>query len=611
MKYLILPFLFLSFFYQSVAQEYLELIEPKDGSIVKARKRLTIKWEGHEIEEGFTLEFSSDGGNNWEIIDSNIVGSEYKWLTPNENLENCKIRVSQKEFDYIEQDWEISFGGDGIESISKILKTTDGGYLLSVNTGSKVIMGHKSIGGGDVVLIKLDKDFKLEWSNLYGGTKGEYVYDVVELKDSEYTMVINSNSDDNIFKNERGVISPWIITVDDKGKVLKVKNYSSILPYSYFRLLTDEIGGKYLIGTSTRNFNVEKLNNFDGSHGIGIDKLDLDGNIEWTKVYGDGLLNKKDYLYLYDAIPNQFGGFTMSSYTYVGGFRIYTIATNAEGDVVWTASTGGWQANTPNKLIEKDGATYIAGITSENNPETNEPHTGKSAYLIKYDSEGKTDWASVYSRSWQDGYYDMTIDDDNNIFTSGFSIMEHPDTNISNTQSYVSKYSDDGGLKWIKNIESQGAYLSVIKHIGVEDGIVLLGNSRVHDPVFTDEYDSDIKLIKMKNVKYKRGSDDNEIPFSIQTPSSVKSDKYWSDFIDVRVNLSDEVIDISTWNLINKLQSVSVYDNSGRQLFTLSDQSKLTNSNFKIDIVEFKTGVYYIDFKGNDINFTKKISIVR
>jgi len=611
MKQIILPLLFLSFFYQSVTQEYLELIEPKDGSVVSARKRLTIKWEGHEAEQGFTLEFSSDGGNNWEIIDSNIVGSEYKWLTPNEGLDNCKIRVSQKEFDYVEQDWEKSFGGDGIETISEILKTTDGGYLLSVNTDSKVIMGNKSIGGGDVVLIKLDKDFELEWSKLYGGTKQDYIYEIVELKDSEYTMVINSYSDDNIFETEVGTLSPWIVTVDNKGELIKINNYSSTLLSSYYGLLANMDGVNFLIGTTRNGSNIERLNNFRSGSGFGIHKLDNDKTIEWTKVYGDGLTNNNDNLHLFDVIPNQHGGFTMSGYISFGGNEAYTIATNDDGLVVWDARIKARNYTYPYKLLEKYGATYVCGITYEGNVLIKENHFGLSGFIAKYDDLGNLAWASPYSPTYYDAYYDMSIDKEDNIIACGYSIMEHPDTNITNTQSYITKHASNGKLQWVKNIDSPDSYLSVTKHIEVEDGLVLLANSRVHDQVFTDEYDSDIKLIKMKNAKYKRESDENEIPFSIQTPSSVKSDEYWSNYIDVKVNLSDEVIGISTSNLINELQSVSVYDNSGRQLFALSDKSKLTNSYFKIDIVNFKTGVYYIDFKGNEINYTKKISIVR
>lgn len=79
---LIIIFVLISFQGLHSADE-LKLTHPNGGEVLQPRKMTTIKWEGPEISEGYKVEFSSDLGGNWAVLDSNIFGYEYRWLTPN------------------------------------------------------------------------------------------------------------------------------------------------------------------------------------------------------------------------------------------------------------------------------------------------------------------------------------------------------------------------------------------------------------------------------------------------------------------------------------------------------------------------------------------------
>jgi hypothetical protein len=56
----------------------------------------TIRWNASTKDQTFTIEFSSDSGQNWQFIDSNIHSNDrhYNWLVPAVYSDKCLIKIS-------------------------------------------------------------------------------------------------------------------------------------------------------------------------------------------------------------------------------------------------------------------------------------------------------------------------------------------------------------------------------------------------------------------------------------------------------------------------------------------------------------------------------------
>ncbi|MCB0401764.1 MAG: SprB repeat-containing protein, partial [Flavobacteriales bacterium] len=78
--------------------------------------------------------------------------------------------------DYIRPDaWLKYFGGNTNEYPGELLKTTDGGYIISVNVSAgSDLPGHH--GGNDAWIVKLDIDGNVEWSKMLGGSGNENLF---------------------------------------------------------------------------------------------------------------------------------------------------------------------------------------------------------------------------------------------------------------------------------------------------------------------------------------------------------------------------------------------------------------------------------------------------
>lgn len=77
---------------------HITLLGPEGGETFVPGEVITISWEESQthIPIDFDLQFSSDGGVTWEDIASlNVDQFEYKWMVPDMETEQGKIKVIQ------------------------------------------------------------------------------------------------------------------------------------------------------------------------------------------------------------------------------------------------------------------------------------------------------------------------------------------------------------------------------------------------------------------------------------------------------------------------------------------------------------------------------------
>jgi len=131
----------------------------QDGYLVKLDSNGNIIWSKHygsSINDRFTAVLETPdrgyivGGNFW---------SQGMWL-----LKTDSAGIVQ---------WSKTYGG---ETISSLVQTLDGGYMLCGDAGS------------DIALVKTDVNGDTLWTKTYGGPNVEHSYSVQQLADSSYVV---------------------------------------------------------------------------------------------------------------------------------------------------------------------------------------------------------------------------------------------------------------------------------------------------------------------------------------------------------------------------------------------------------------------------------------
>lgn len=78
-------------------------------------------------------------------------------------------------------EWQQTLGGSADDEAQAVLPTSDGGYLLACDTRSSDgdVSGHH--GQSDWWVVKLDNQGNLLWEKAYGGSRHDFVGDMLAL----------------------------------------------------------------------------------------------------------------------------------------------------------------------------------------------------------------------------------------------------------------------------------------------------------------------------------------------------------------------------------------------------------------------------------------------
>jgi hypothetical protein len=137
--------------------------------------------------------------------------------------------------------WTRMYGGAGWDEGMKVKQTFDGGYIV---TGASTGFGNSSY---DVYLIKTDGSGNLQWSKLYAGNHNDATYDIIQLADSGYVFMgetesfgnnhlLRESKTQNYFQRSASVIergtdhsNVFIIRTDKNGDTLWTHTYGGFL----------------------------------------------------------------------------------------------------------------------------------------------------------------------------------------------------------------------------------------------------------------------------------------------------------------------------------------------------------------------------------------------
>jgi len=99
----------------------LNLLSPAGGEDLNGDSQFMIDWD-YEIIPEIKIEFSSDDGQNWEVLESNlsVEDAPYEWTVPNINSMDCFIRLSATQNPNLFKTNESSFSIHQTIGISEI-----------------------------------------------------------------------------------------------------------------------------------------------------------------------------------------------------------------------------------------------------------------------------------------------------------------------------------------------------------------------------------------------------------------------------------------------------------------------------------------------------------
>jgi predicted secreted protein len=132
--------------------------------------------------------------------------------------------------------WNKTYGGTSVDCAYALVQTSGGGYALVGITNSF------GAGSWDFWLVKADSLGNAQWNKTYGGTTDDYANDLVQTSDGGYVLTGETGS----FGAGGG--DSWLVKTDSAGNMMWNKTYGGINTDGAYALVQTGDGGYALAG---------------------------------------------------------------------------------------------------------------------------------------------------------------------------------------------------------------------------------------------------------------------------------------------------------------------------------------------------------------------------
>ena len=278
------------------------------------------------------------------------------------------------------EQWKDTFGGYGFDRIYSAVKTPDGGYLISGSTDSYYARHY------DFLLVRTDR----EGSELWHRTYGDAGFDSCELfrqtRDGGYILGgTTGSSDPSDF---------WLVKTDAEGTEQWNRTFVGE-DYYDLSLIRQTPDGGFIIAGMTKPYSQGWCTCYacTDSHDIWLVKTDSKGNELWKRTFeGEGRSWRDPFLQTSDD-GYVLGGDAHSSRT--DSLDFWLMKTDEDGVELWNRDYGGSGDEEAYFILQNsDGGYIIAGETDSGG--------SSDVWLVSTEPDGHVQWEMTFGGTGHD-----------------------------------------------------------------------------------------------------------------------------------------------------------------------------------------------------------------
>jgi hypothetical protein len=245
--------------------------------------------------------------------------------------------------------WTKTIGGSLTDAAISIIQSSDGGYVVAGYTQSF------GAGGSDMYIVKLDSSGNVVWTKIIGGSNDDVASSIIRSSDGGYIVTghtksfreddsdISDDWDDIYIEDDwddiyieddwdlfDGDISEdwdiYVVKLDSSGNIVWTKTIGGSKD-DYAFSITQSSDGGYIVAGYTNSFG-------GGLADFYVVKLDSSGNVIWTKTIGGWSLDVGGSI-----IQSSDGGYVVAGATLsfgAGEFDFYVVKMDDNGNVCFS-----------------------------------------------------------------------------------------------------------------------------------------------------------------------------------------------------------------------------------------------------------------------------------
>lgn len=300
-------------------------------------------------------------------------------------------------------------GGSYNEQLVKTLQCQDSSYLLIGLTysGNGDIVDFK--GDADIWMIKLSKNFTIEWTKTLGGSRYDNPHLVIEESDG-FLIGATTESSDGDIKSSNGEFDIWLVKLNPSGDILWQNTYGGA-GTEFINAIIPKGDGSYFIGATTFS-NGGDVTYQNGESDIWVFELNVRKEITNSVSIGGSkydALTSMTYddntLMLYGTSSSNDGSILQNN----GVLDFVSIELNEELEVLNQECLGSTTNEQLTHIHATSQGTLLAGSSFSDNWSITRGNALKNIYL---EHAGNTSWNTQLGGSGSDILVDLIITND-------------------------------------------------------------------------------------------------------------------------------------------------------------------------------------------------------
>ncbi len=354
-----------------------------------------------------------------------------------------------------------TLGGSKNDVANSIVKTTDGGYVISGFTQSNDFdITNKNNESFDFWVLKFSSENEILWSKTFGGSDDDRGADIVATNDGGFAILGYVTSTDLNGTQNAGSQDFLIRKITADGTLSWQKSFGFSGSDKGVSLIQTTDNGYLLTGVLDVSASAGQGNSKSSQKHAGGDvwavKLNSNGSFEWSKYFGGsftdtpfGVVETADNGYIIAASSDS-EDFNITNNKGTYDFWVFKIS--ADGNLVWEKSFGGSEIDEPRAITStNDGNFIVVGDTRSSDKDIANNNGAADLWMIKITTDGNLIWEKTIGASSFDVARSISKTQDNGFIISGSSRSSDAGfTNQGQNDAWVIKVDASGEIEWQK-----------------------------------------------------------------------------------------------------------------------------------------------------------------